>query len=484
MTECHTEKNFNSAMTNISTKTYSKTFRDLVLKYLPGLGANESYWRLFDLLTFPLPREESLGASYVPRQLLASFEGKYEEVLRENYCAEDFLKAFSKDVFQITWTDWSRRYHRSRLIKGIVFPEILAEAIKNERDGVWKDDMRVFRYDGKQATQSARFRRREALRQEANKLIHGAHNYVAHGLLRYMNNLSPRTTEALKKYMEDAKRVARKLPKDVEHQLNALQVYEDDGLQLYKPVSNSSRIYPFGDGSLCSLHSDVRHALTKGLLEIDIVSAQLAIAASLWKLPLVTAFLQQPDAIFWQYLADYMDIDKITNKSVLKTALYAIMYGGKDPLIRTILSDLPDDVATSKHFERFISHPLIAEILRERGKQLDKISRKKGARDCFGRWIAVKKATRTDRKVTRRSVLAQLAQAMELKLLEEIISLAIDEGRKTDPKFVIVCFQHDGLTISIREEKMKRHWIRRFQKIFQESAAKLSVETTLKFLEL
>ena len=82
-------------------------------------------------------------------------------------------------------------------------------------------------------------------------------------------------------------------------------------------------------------------------------------------------------------------------------------------------------------------HRLIGPVLVERRKRMRKVINGGGAVDCFGRRIACK--GRQD----VRSVMAQLSQAQEMKLLLPAIELA----KKRADEFTIVLWEHDGFSV-------------------------------------
>jgi len=94
--------------------------------------------------------------------------------------------------------------------------------------------------------------------------------------------------------------------------------------------------------------------------------------------------------------------------------------------------------------------PIVHAMWEAREAQLEKISNDGGAENCFGRWVAIPDKWHERQKryfPNSRSVLAQLAQAWELRLLLPVLELA-----RTTEQFTIMLWLHDGFYVDFRDQ--------------------------------
>ncbi|WP_157942276.1 hypothetical protein, partial [Salinibacter altiplanensis] len=202
------------------------------------------------------------------------------------------------------------------------------------------------------------------------------------------------------------------------------------------------------NSSLQTIDGDLRHILTAGWIELDLSSAQLAIAGRDWGISKVVDFLSEEKSI-WENLSSFLSLP-MKAKPALKKGLYSAVYGALENNIpRFILKkagsegiDVPEDKA-----ERFTEHPLVEELLEAREEQLDKIREHGGAENCYGQWIDY---DGIEKQKPQRSILAQLNQAREMSLLEPVLRLAEeqDEGLQA---WDVTLLQHDGFSIKVHD---------------------------------
>ena len=111
---------------------------------------------------------------------------------------------------------------------------------------------------------------------------------------------------------------------------------------------NTVRIFENNGHAYLALKRDVRKALTRDWIEYDLKSAQLAIVAKLWNLPIITDFLRNGKDI-WMEIGETLDIvDKEKSnpnthfkdvKSDIKAALYAIIFGISNNNLEAMIYD-------------------------------------------------------------------------------------------------------------------------------------------------
>lgn len=446
----------------IINKTVSPVFRNILKRNFPALGENPAYWNFIGHLIFGL-REPQTGYVKIPWELIAQCEGKYYMVENKNYRSIDFLIAFSQNVHHFEWSDYSYEEGRCRVVKKCYWDAEVLEAIANERQELWKDTGRVYLSDGEPFTPYKQRKLRDLNYKEAMKQMSNAGILTARTLIEYMNNLPVRTFQEMMVNMPEAKQVALQ-QEDADNQLNLLRAVQDEYKPLYSPVEKSVRIYPFSE-NICYLQRNIRHSLTKGWTEFDLKSCQLAIASKLWGIPDVEQYLRAGNSI-WTDLFIFFGIepsDKV--KEIFKKSLYAMMYGAGQKRLKEILSPIGDNA-----FQRFVSHPIINAMWKARTKQFEKMSGQGGAVDCYGRFLSLK-------EFSHRSILAQVAQSMEMQLLADVIDLAIQNKDKRT--FKIVLWQHDGFSVQFAQKESKQYWKNMIISTAQQTIDELGIPTCL-----
>ncbi|HEV2339645.1 MAG TPA: hypothetical protein VGT05_02630 [Patescibacteria group bacterium] len=381
----------------------------------------------------------------------------------KNYRSIDFLIEFSRNVHHFEWSDYSYIEGRCRVVKTCRWDAEVLEAIANERQGLWENTGRVYLRDGEPFTQYKQQQLRDLNYKEAMKQMSNAGVQSAKEIIAYMNNLPVRTFQEMMVNMPKAKAVALQ-QEDADNQLDLLRAIQDEYKPLYAPVKKSVRIYPFSE-NICYLQRDIRHALTKGWTEFDLKSCQLAIASKLWTIPEVEHYLKEGNSI-WKDLFTTFGIElNDKTKEIFKRSLYAMMYGAGQKKIKEILSPIGDN-----SFNRFISHPIINFMWKARTEQFSKMSGNGGATDCYGRFLSLK-------DFSHRSILAQLAQSMEMLLLADVIDLAIQN--KSKRTFKIVLWQHDGFSVQFAQKESKQYWKNMIISTAQQTIDELGIPTCL-----
>ena len=235
---------------------------------------------------------------------------------------------------------------------------------------------------------------------------------------------------------------------EVARQLHLVRLVQLQPKPFYQPSGRgrTCRVSATTAWALPALSGRVRRAFCAGCHDMDLANAHLALAASVWHLPLVEARLRSEGKI-WPYLIGAVAGGREEAKGCLKDALYAAVYGmERENLWALVASELGSEVA-----EAFMTDPLIAELLDARDAKLAELAAAGWAEDVLGNEYVRPKGKR--RLTWARSTLACLMQAMEMKLLEPVIDDAIRESeRNSRPRYTIVAWQHDGFTIKARSE--------------------------------
>ena len=146
------------------------------------------------------------------------------------------------------------------------------------------------------------------------------------------------------------------------------------------------------------------------------------------------------------------------------------MYGGgRGTIMKKSLSKL----GIKRAFATFMKNKWIKQLWEERRNQLFAIKQLGGAKDAFGRWIKVDKK----KKINAKSVLAQVNQSWELKMLIPLIQYAIANEKKG--RFRIALWQHDGFSLWARDKSGKENIFNEMKSIFDKSAIMPGFKTTI-----
>jgi hypothetical protein len=150
----------------------------------------------------------------------------------------------------------------------------------------------------------------------------------------------------------------------------------------------------------------------------------------------------------------------------VKRGTYALVYGagvrGILDIIRREYRAQTGQEMTEARAGRFLSHPLVSELLSARDAELAQIRADGQLTDVYGRTLAQGRMTFGDgiRRTVHGasaapSLLAQRAQARELWLLAPAIELAEIEAETARPRWMLAAWQHDGFSVRFREPKRR-----------------------------
>lgn len=480
----------------------SRAFRETILTEYPALRDSRdsrdsrALRRLFAYLAFGTWRCRYTDNLMIPADVLAHLEEKEYLLNHGNYVGQHYLDRFSERVARISCNESIWVADLCRTVRWVEWSPVAWRAICAERwgrqgrgsDPSWQDD-RVFFTDGRQVTRYAVRAEREKLRHEAMKSIALAGCPDAERLLRYLNSRSPNRYTKMLANLDTAMEVARSLPKKKtqnharnhvrDHALNTLRAIRDQPMPFYQasPRQRTVRIFPL-TASLLTLKSCVRRVLTPDWVDLDLQSAQAAIVARDWGIDSLQAFLleKDQDQSLWEYLMDQLEIEQDRRseiKPALKDALYATIFGSEE---RNICWHFSHDAGKIGLGRRFLNLPLLQDILAARERRMEEAIEAGGARNIYDTWVPLPSDCAPEKAV--RSVLAQCAQAAEMKLLAPVIDLALEwEGRSSG--FDIVLWQHDGFSFVPNKSEDRQQWIHRLQRAVQCQADALGYTTRL-----
>lgn len=458
--------------------TVSKGLRELIRAIYPGLDKNPAYWRFLQWLLYGSFKDGATGDCVVTQYVCATLEGRLSDLFQGRYVAEDFLKRFSDDVLPIVWSKHSyTNYvnHQARHIESYELDKTVAQAVYNDLRTPWTPKNRVFFVSGRAFSKKTQAVIREMTRGEAMRALAKAGCREAGEMLAYMNGLPPHRFTKAMRHIDEAIVAAARLENEIVamQQLRILRHIASQPMPFYGPVDRSCRIFPFEE-CIPSLKRSIRAILCQDWINFDLCSAQLAICAAEWQVEAVQTFLRGNGNI-WQELFRFFGWAEDSHiKGIFKSALYGVLYGAGEQLIITTFED---DGLTEEDARRFLAHPLIAAMWVARRARLTQIRRDNGAYDCFGTWV---KMPRDKHETTGKfipnppSVLAQLGQAFEVKLMYPIVQLA----QQTD-EFAIVLWLHDGVYIDFRDPGKAKRWTHRFTEAVKQQANAMGIHTHL-----
>jgi hypothetical protein len=459
----------------------------------PALDKHPAYWRLANWLLFGTYCDRLTGQLIIARPTLAEIEGRERDLANHRYNATPFLRAFSADVAPIDTSTWRYVEGQARVVRSPVFtPDICAARNDELRSPALME--RVAFVNGKPYTRDTRRDRREADCARAKRLMPGAVDTPTHDLLAYMNSLPPhRFTKTLDhlpaasaavesamiawhererrrgypaEQLEERLKIAERLRL---RQYSLLCAVAEQPQPFYKPVAHSARIFPCNE-SVLSLMRQVRAAMIPDWVGFDLRSAQLAICAVTWGVRPLQSFLESHRSI-WDELGAGADESL---KAACKSGIYALTFGAYQT---TVEYEFLKEGRTRAEARRFLQHPLVQAMCEARAAQFETIITDGGAENCFGRWLSppLKWNARCRHwRPNLRSVLAQLAQAWELRLLLPVLNLA-----RTTDQFRIMLWVHDGVYVDFRDQSRAQFWSRRIIAAVNQEAQKLGIPTGL-----
>lgn len=455
-------------------RTGSRAFYDHMRAVYPAT-ANPRFARLLVALLSPHDVIEDPNAGRVVLlggHLLAACMGTEREYAEGLLVGDDatgaFLESFRDAVLPgLEWADYvpGERRRSVPLSHALdLVDDALLDAWRQETASRgWLED-RVYLDNG--AAFSPANRSKERRRQAEAMSGYAEHASTAlSGRLWTLLDASPASTfsPALDR-LRDAEDAARSLrsARATADALDALRAIADDPTPRYRFSAYSVRLAPVGAG-FGTVATPVRRALLSDCYEVDLASSQLAIAARDWGCPELYATLDTGES-FWTPLLDFMRLGPEA-KAAVKRGTYGLVYGaGKERIVSDIRAEFRDCLGTDlpeRVARRFLDFDLVSEVrerrdnvLRAVREALDVETGRGYVLDVFGRPLSSGRLDYADgvrRPVAgpraARSILAQLAQARELWLLEPLVSLAEAEAARRRPEWRIVLWQHDGASL-------------------------------------
>ena len=231
---------------------------------------------------------------------------------------------------------------------------------------------------------------------------------------------------------------------------------------IYEQKPTTNRV--FADGySLQSLPKFYRDLLMPGSIEADLKSCHLVIAAFDWQVQPLIKVLESGRSI-WAYLTDAVGVEPTPEaKACLKSAIYAVLYGGGR---ERILSYLP-----SHQHRPFLADPVVRALLKARKDQMSAIKAAGGLETVGGVWLPLEGNGQAHKLLVRRA-----------QDIETYVIAACYEVAERHPKdFRILSAEHDGFRYEVldkrREEKVQSYLLNAIRR----RSAELNLPMLLEF---
>lgn len=443
-------------------KAITPQFYSALVSAYPILTKNKGYALLMGHILFSTFTCESTNKPVVPAKFLAKIEGK---AYTHSYLARAFLDAFSAECMHIEYSTWKWTNASARTIVSYSLDRNLTELYIAELRMAKKEKC-VLLSTGEIVTPKVKQCVNERLIAEATDILKVSTNADACAIASYLNNLPQNSFTDLTKNIACSMCEAQKLS-DESRQYN-INLLNDIVNLVHKPVyapsqkGNTVRLFPI-NSSLSQLTKSVRRAYLKGCTEIDICHAHFSINSTLWNMPIVQEYLATVGDI-WQDLVCWVrgehDFENV--KSELKTTIYAIFYGANLATVRKIANNRLTAYGIKNGGTRLFKHCIVQCVVGAREAQLSAIERAGGANDCYNRFIAISDS------VDSKSVLAQQAQAIELKIMRKVIELA-----ESTTDFKVVCWLHDGVTVKFCNDEAKIKYTKKIINAIENHSAQI-----------
>ncbi len=401
-------------------------------------------------------------------QTLAACMGRERDYAEGNLTGDEatgaFLHAFRDIVLpNLEWTEYEPG-QRARAValahvRDLLDPHLLRLWNAEMETPAHKLEDRVYLDTGEAFGSVSRSRERKRAREQMEGYAALAPTPLTGRVYALMDSVPTRAFSPLLDRLDAARIAAEGLGKERARRdaLKALDRIADEPIQRYGFTPYSARIFGTNPG-VATVATPVRRALLPDCYEVDLAGSQLAVAAVELGCPTLYDFLDAGKS-FWAEIVEHIGVPfDAASKAAVKRGTYGLVYGAGDA---RIVSDVRDEYAAltgaqmdAGQAARFLTHPLVREVLEVRDAELERIRERGYVVDVFGRRLVQGQMEYGDgikRTVSgadaARSLLAQKAQARELWLLEPLIELAEREAERTRPKWRVLCWQHDGCSI-------------------------------------
>lgn len=459
-------------------KTMTRELREKILLKYPDLVTDRDFLSFFAYVLFAPQKDENSNDTVVCAKTLAQMEGKISQFKNGNYNSSSFLERIKTNHnICMKISDYSYAERRCRVLTDCEFREIEDEYINGLRDKFINDKDHVYFFSGKRFHGSIvkhnypYFNYEEHPADVPRKYLNNLPSNAFSGILKINFSGIIAAIDALPQETEYDRGLVNHIIRNIDYIMN------ENPKPIYKPTDIlHPRIFA-ENYNLQGINSSFRRIMTKGWIEYDLVSSQLAIVAKTWGAHKMNEWLfahLDTDVKIWDKLICDIGVDSGDDKykilkSAIKEFVYSLCYGmsGKNLKERFVInmSDIVDDPLESVGL--LMKHKLIRDVLDARREYSKEVEAKGHDIDAFGRLIPITK----DRKIT--SVLAIVAQSVELYIIIPAFEYAIANR----DKMTIQLFQHDGF--SVRYTKYSKKLERGLIEAVNGRARELGIATRL-----
>jgi hypothetical protein len=167
-------------------------------------------------------------------------------------------------------------------------------------------------------------------------------------------------------------------------------------------------------------------------------------------------------------------------KSAIKTAVYSMLYLRRERKVRSELQKELVALGCKTPASEFLTHWIFGELAEASQIQARRLRDGHGLTDAFGQIHYAGKGR------TPSSVMAQVNQSYELRLLEPVLDYVNEkdaDGRfLVDPKEMrIVLWSHDGFNIAVRRKDQIPSYQRLLSKLVEDRAQAMGIPTRLEW---
>lgn len=440
----------------------------MVFRHFPAAEKNPAYRNLLWYLLFGAYHDEDSQRLLLCREILAEVAQK--PLL--NFAAGKFLREFDDNVLGghclvCTTADWENAKCRQLIeLKLGDFQEIF-EAEKSQK---WHKLGRVYLDGRKFSSGKAIVVRRQ--RQQDAQLVEPQCEHATF-IQKYLHALPLQlfTRNNKRNYSSALKYVSETLSGAYQQrEVRILKQIESQPQPFYSATEQGNTVRLYASENIPNLERNVRKVFTKDWLHGDLRCSQLAVCGWLWRVDSMTEFLNEK-INFWSHLFDYLNIPEKKfgeAKPLLKRATYKLCFGMEEHDIRSYLTKEFNRIGIPERSCEFISEPLLFEMLEAREREIARIT-EIGATTCYGKDLLV------SGDLQPRDMLAQMAQAIEMKIIFPAFELAAAHQKE----FKLMVYLFDGFAVHFHRDRAK--WMERIKNVVDEAARSRGIPTWLEW---
>lgn len=461
-------------------KLVDREFRKAVAEGLPGLASDYRLWRILEYILFGTWVDEETGMLVLSAKQTAYLVGDERKWLYHRFNQQKLLDEFSERVFAvdtegIIFNDWFGPNRAGRVVAQV--PHWLNDLAASERRKTGGELVEFA--TGAPWTRQRQAKATQSMRLEAIEAMKSSPCPETARLLQHLNGLPSNSFVSIRERIPGAHELVDQLGRDTERQHNLLRAVEQHCQPLYQPVGGSVRVYSLNE-SFLRLKREVREHLTSEWMEADLRSAQLAIVAARWNCARLKDYLQQGRSIWPELLGALGLSPDDEQKSLLKELVYAVVFGMEERNLKALAARQWPQI--SGPWDRLKRNRLLREVLRARRVAFKRIRADGRATDAFGRTLLLASRGRSHgayQPDNAKSLMAQVAQSWELRLMLPILVLA--EENRGPSGFRLMMWLHDGVAIHVPDSRRRESWRKRISDAVDANAMALGIPTSLEW---